>query len=152
MAGGDWFSVEIGRGLQRLMALALPGRPQAEVIRGTATAWRDALSVGRSWDEHRDAPRIREGFVRLSSTATQWPTPRDLLGALPPAPPQKRLPPPTTIPATPAARAARLRALLGDACTIHAPESNAPQNANHDVLAASDELQPLTIPPGPDEE
>lgn len=152
MAAADWLTAEVARGLQRLLVLSLPGRPQAEVIRGTATAWADALQVGRAWDQDRDAPRIREGFVRLSSTAAQWPTPRDLLGALPPAPQQKRLAPPTTIPATPAARAARLRALLGDACTVPPPESNDPQNAPQGVLAASDEMPPLTIPPGPDEE
>lgn len=119
--------------------------------------WVEALTAGRTWDEERDAPRIREGFVRLTQTATQWPVPRDLLTALPPGPPQKRLPPPTTIPPTPEARLERLRALLGDACTIPREESvrdkpNAPQNAPQDVLGDGGELPPLILPPGPDEE
>lgn len=156
MAAADWLLAEVARGLQRLLALSLPNRPAGELVTATAMAWRDALAAGRSWDEARDAPRIREGFVRLTQTATQWPVPRDLLTALPPGPPQKRLPPPTTIPPTPEARLERLRALLGDACTLphtSAPDlSRAPQNAPQDVLAASGELPPLILPPGPDEE
>lgn len=46
-------------------------------------AWVEVARQGRSWDEQRDAPRIRQAFVTLASTREQWPAPRHFLDALP---------------------------------------------------------------------
>lgn len=46
-------------------------------------AWVEVARQGRSWDEQRDTPRIRQAFVTLASTREQWPAPRHFLDALP---------------------------------------------------------------------
>lgn len=79
----DWFLDEILAGFQRLACLALERQPAAEVIRGTALAWVEALTHGRRWDQGRDAPRIREAFRTLAATRTSWPAPLHLIEALP---------------------------------------------------------------------
>ena len=63
----QWMLGEVAGGLQRLMLLALPGTPAAEVIEGTARAWADALwHAPRSWDRDLDAPRIAAALSPLS--------------------------------------------------------------------------------------
>lgn len=47
-------------------------------------AWVEALTCGRTWDESRDAPRIRRAFSELMSRADEWPTPSELFVHLPP--------------------------------------------------------------------
>jgi hypothetical protein len=53
------------------------------VLPGTAQIWIEALTHGRSWDEGRDASRIRGAFLTLANTRTVWPGPVHFLQALP---------------------------------------------------------------------
>lgn len=46
-------------------------------------AWLEAITSGRSWDQDRDTPRIREAFVTLARIRRQWPAPVDFLDAVP---------------------------------------------------------------------
>lgn len=45
--------------------------------------WAEDLWVGRTWDEGRDAKRIRSAFHAIRLAAKRFPTPRDLLENLP---------------------------------------------------------------------
>lgn len=86
----DWITREISSGLQKLVLLNLDRAPAYDVLsRGTLPAWIEAITVGRVLDEDRDAPRLREAFRRLMANCTRWPTPRELLDAMPslPGPP-----------------------------------------------------------------
>lgn len=93
----DWITRTISSGLQKLILLSLDHAPALDVLAaGTLPAWVEAVTYGRGFNQQRDEPRIQEGFRRLMATATVWPTPRQLLEAMPPlassAPTQRRLP------------------------------------------------------------
>lgn len=107
-----WLQNEILTGFQKLLCLGLERQPAAEVLPGTVRAWIEALTSRLSWDEVRDAPRIRKAFVTITATRRSWPTPADLIEVLPPPKGQPRLERPTGIPETVEAREARLQKLL----------------------------------------
>ncbi len=93
----DWITRSISSGLQKLILLSLDHAPALDVLAaGTLPAWVEAITYGRALDQQRDEPRIQEGFRRLLANTTVWPTPRQLLEAMPPlassAPAQRRLP------------------------------------------------------------
>ena len=94
-----WLRAEVASGLQRLVALGLPGQPPAATITLTAAAWCEALaSTPIAWDERQDAPRLRAAFAALLPQVERWPAPAHLLRALPARPPLPRLPPPAPAP------------------------------------------------------
>ena len=70
-------------GLQKLACLSLDRTPAAEMLVGTAAAWTEALTADRSWDESRDASRVRAAFVTLAKTCRRWPAPVEFTEALP---------------------------------------------------------------------
>lgn len=80
----DWLLAEILAGMQRLMCLSLDHTPAAEVIAGTAAAWREAMGDQRDWQMRRDTVGVREAFARLARSRTRWPAPANFLQALPP--------------------------------------------------------------------
>ena len=84
----QWFRNEIASGLQRLLALHLPGRPPAETITLTNQAWIDSLWPTRRWIPE-DTQRLHRAYISLSSQIERWPAPRQLLAHLPP----RKLPP-----------------------------------------------------------
>lgn len=63
--------------------MGLDRTPATDLIDGTVLTWHEAITVGREWDEERDAPRIRAAFVSLATTRETWPQPRHFLDALP---------------------------------------------------------------------
>lgn len=79
--GNEWLLVELASGLQRLACLSLDRTPAAEILTGTATAWLEALTDSRTWDESRDTPRIRQAFTTLARTSRRWPAPAEFLTA-----------------------------------------------------------------------
>lgn len=93
---------------------SLERTPAAEVLPGTAMTWHESLTFGRVWDEHRDTPRIRAGFVTLARTCRVWPLPAQLIDAMPSHDPQAALPRPSSIPVTREGRMRRLQHLLGE--------------------------------------
>lgn len=62
--------------IQRLICLGLEGQPAAELIAGTAQIWQEKL--GR-YDERR----LIVAFDSVEGTARRWPTPADVIAALP---------------------------------------------------------------------
>lgn len=78
-----WIHDAILDGLSRLLCLGMDRTPAADMIAGTAAAWVEAITTGRSFDEARDRPRFRAAFVTLAQTREMWPQPKHFLDALP---------------------------------------------------------------------
>ena len=91
----QWMLFEVAEGLQRMIALSLPGTPAAETVGGKARAWADALWYApKAWDQGLDAPRIAAAFQGIGYRLDRFPTPKAILEAMPPRPPQPALPEP----------------------------------------------------------
>lgn len=91
----QWMLSEVAGGLQRLILLALPGTPAAEMIEGTARAWTDAFwHAPKAWDQDLDAPRIAAAFQVIGHRLDSFPSPKAILESMPPRPPQPALPEP----------------------------------------------------------
>lgn len=96
----DWLRAEVASGLQRLVALALPGQPPAETIALTAGAWCDVLAgMNVVWEQQQDAPRLRAAFEVLAMQVERWPAPTHYLRLMPPRVSPPELPWPKTPPA-----------------------------------------------------
>lgn len=100
-------------GLQTLYVLRLQDAPAADSLPAAAEVWIIALWRNRAWEEGRDVPRLRGGFLNLAATAHGWPAPAALIAALPPAPGLQRLPAPKHVTDRSADIAMLLRALGG---------------------------------------
>lgn len=70
-------------GLQKLLTLSLDRSPAADVVRGMAMTWVEALTAGKCWFETRDRPRFEAAFRTLALQARRWPAPAELLDCLP---------------------------------------------------------------------
>jgi hypothetical protein len=93
----DWLARELTNGLTKLMSLGLPWTPASDVIEITVGTWLESISVGRDWNQQRDASRIRQAFITLAATRDAWPQPKHFLDALPPST-QPRLTGPADVP------------------------------------------------------
>jgi len=72
----DWLRTEIVTGLQKLLALRLPGSPAADTATATAEVWIEALSnAAIAWNEQLDRARVRAAFGRLVVSCDRWPAP-----------------------------------------------------------------------------
>ncbi len=81
-------------GLQRTLAMRLPGHPPADAADGMFQAWIAAFNaLPVAWEDARDVPRLEQAFALLWGRADKWPTPKMLMDCLPPAP----LPPPALV-------------------------------------------------------
>ena len=58
-----WIHDAILDGLSRLLCLGLDRTPAADMIAGTAAAWAEAITTGRTFDAARDRSRFRSAFV-----------------------------------------------------------------------------------------
>ncbi len=81
-----WLHNRVLDGVQFLRALGLPGTPAAEVARLTFTAWLAAIwnNGALAWNEQMDSARLYRAFEAAAAAATRWPTPREVLAAMPP--------------------------------------------------------------------
>lgn len=110
----QWLLAEVASGLQRLVALSLPGQPPAETIALTAAAWADALmELNIAWEPGADAPRLQAAFRQLAAQAERWPAPAHLIRALPARPAPPALDYPKAPPERVAAALRELRGLFG---------------------------------------
>lgn len=79
----DWLRFEIASGLQKLLALRLPGTPPEDAIKGTAEVWLEAMNdCGIQWTEHLDRERVQRAFRSLFRICDRWPAPRLFLDNL----------------------------------------------------------------------
>ena len=78
-----WFHTAIGRGLQLLSALSLPGSPLPDMVEATHRSWTVAIwRMPRRWREE-DAARLEEAFVRAAGSVTRWPSPAEVISMTP---------------------------------------------------------------------
>jgi hypothetical protein len=81
----DWITRAVSSGLQKLILLNLEHAPALDVLAGgVLPAWVEAITTGKMLDESRDEPRIQAGFRALMAHCTSWPSPRQLMDAMPP--------------------------------------------------------------------
>ena len=79
-------------GLQRTLAMRLPGHPPADAADGMFQAWIAAFNaLPIAWDDQRDVPRLERAFAVFWGQADKWPTPKMLMDCLPPVPPPPTL-------------------------------------------------------------
>lgn len=76
----------IAFGLQRLFALRLENAPAMENMREVVPMWLEALAHDHHWDDG-DAERFRVAFLNLSQSCQRWPSPTQVLRAMPPRAP-----------------------------------------------------------------
>jgi hypothetical protein len=107
----SWFNNTLADGLTMLVALALPGTPPAETIALTLNVWVNALWPRQAWTED-DSQRLQAAFVYLAGTCDRWPTPRQLVQALPARPEVRQLEGPRLSPEKMAANKQRALDLL----------------------------------------
>jgi hypothetical protein len=89
----DWIRIAVADGLEGLLALRLKNTPAEDMIELTADIWVHAFAR-RVSVEGIDAPRIREGFMRIFPRIREWPAPLDVIELMPDRSPQPRLPAP----------------------------------------------------------
>ena len=77
-----WLCRLLAFSFQRLVAMALPGQPAAEMLPVTAEMWRDVLLDMRV-SEDDDRERIEAGFRYLYRKIREWPQPADLIEQMP---------------------------------------------------------------------
>lgn len=61
----------------------LPSQPPHEFAQMTVMNWAESLWPGRTWNEKRDEPRMREAFRRMRLNCKMWPQPSDFVTSLP---------------------------------------------------------------------
>lgn len=109
----DWFRAAVGEGLQRLIALSLPGCPPSETIKLTAQAWAEALwSKPIKWDENLDSQRLKEAFISAGRQCDRWPAPKQVLDEMRPRLMRKKLPEPPVSDQQRRINRARIRLML----------------------------------------
>lgn len=96
--GERWLKQAIASGVSMLVLLRLRNAPPEDAITGTLQAWFKVLTHKHSWDENLDRERIEVAFLNLAQNCDQFPTPKQLLEAMPPRK-IKALPEPTLTPA-----------------------------------------------------
>lgn len=107
----QWFRQAVADGLQRLVALSLPGQPPAETIALTKESWIDILWPLRAW-QRADAERLQSAVRYMASRIDRWPPPRAVLDHLPPRTTPRALPKPRSDRATGLAACAEIKRLL----------------------------------------
>jgi len=110
----NWLLIELANGAEILLMCCLPGAPSAETISTTVKTWGGIFSQTRTWIETRDIPRLRQAFIRLATNCERWPTPKQILEAIPPplASPWKALPKPEYPPEKARENLAKIREIL----------------------------------------
>jgi len=95
----EWLRGEIITGLQKLLALRLPGTPPEDAIIGTAEVWIEGIGSSRiKWDERLDRDRVQIAFATLFRSCEYWPSPKLFLDRLGSRAPPKALPEPPLTP------------------------------------------------------
>lgn len=89
-----WLEDCVISGLQRLLILRLRNSPANDTINAVADVWLEVFMSARCWERERDTPRLSEAFSRINAEVDAWPSPAQVLKALPPLKPQPMLPEP----------------------------------------------------------
>ena len=89
-----WLENSVIEGLQRLLILRLRNAPANDTVDALLNVWLEVMMSAQAWDERRDVPRLRTAFMSVASTTDTWPSPAQIIKAMPKPEPQPYLPPP----------------------------------------------------------
>jgi len=92
-----WLEDCVISGLQRLLILRLRNSPANDTINAVADVWLEVFMNTRCWERGRDTPRLRAAFGKVIAEIDTWPSPAQVLKALPPLSPQPMLPEPDPV-------------------------------------------------------
>ena len=92
-----WLEDCVISGLQRLLILRLRNSPANDTINAVADVWLEVFMSARCWERDRDTPRLRTAFGKVTAEVDAWPSPAQVLKALPPLKPQPMLPEPDPV-------------------------------------------------------
>ena len=90
----QWLKSVLAQGVAMLLLLRLKNSPTEDVIQPTLEAWYRVITYKKSWDMELDKVRFETAFMTLGQTCDWFPTPKQLLEALPQRE-YPELPPPT---------------------------------------------------------
>ena len=93
----QWLENIVIEGIQRMLILRLQSAPANDTINPLVDVWLEIFTDGRHWDEGRDTPRLHEAFRTVLREEVAWPSPAQVLKAMPPIPPQPRLEEPAPV-------------------------------------------------------
>jgi hypothetical protein len=65
------------------VTLSLDHQPAFDSIEITAGTWLEAVTYQREWTQSVDQLRVRSAFRWLAGNCTSWPSPKQLLDAMP---------------------------------------------------------------------
>lgn len=78
-----WLENTVIQGFQGLLALRLSNSPPEDAVNMTVDIWLVAISSAGVWDKTLDEPRFIKAFQYLYRSVDKFPTPKQLLDALP---------------------------------------------------------------------
>ncbi|NBI42016.1 hypothetical protein GVX76_00615 [[Haemophilus] felis] len=79
----QWLKPVLAQGVAMLLLLRLKNSPTEDVIQPTLEAWYRVITYKNVWDIELDKWRFETAFMRLGRTCDWFPTPKQLLEALP---------------------------------------------------------------------
>ncbi len=91
----QWLKNTIGKGIAMLLLLRMKNSPPDDAIKPTLQVWLQVITYKKEWIQELDQWRIEEAFMHIAKTCDWFPTPKQLLEAMPPR--QIKVLPPTTL-------------------------------------------------------
>lgn len=111
MGEQQWLKQTLASGVSMLILLRLRNSPPEDAIKATLEAWYQVLTYRRSWVQETDQKRLEKAFMVLASQCESFPSPKQLLEAMPQRM-HNALPPPMISDEQRAKNAERLKQLL----------------------------------------
>lgn len=108
-----WLKQSLSQGVSMLILLRLRNAPPQDAIAPTLEIWFRTLTYKRHWEQAQDQVRFEEAFIRLAQTCSEFPTPKQLLEAMPKID-YKALPEPSVSEAKREEMLAKIRAFAGE--------------------------------------
>ena len=78
-----WLKQAIANGVSMLVLLKLKNAPKEDEIKPTMEAWFRVITYKKQFDQELDERRFNEAFIRLARTCEWFPTPSELMRAMP---------------------------------------------------------------------
>lgn len=78
-----WLKKTLADGFSMLILLKLKNAPREEEIQPTLEAWYRTITYKRAYEQELDQQRFVSAFMTLAQGSEWFPTPRELLAAMP---------------------------------------------------------------------
>ncbi|QGM80684.1 hypothetical protein [Otariodibacter oris] len=95
--GEQWLKQSLASGVSMLLLLRLKNAPPEDAIQPTLEAWFRVITYKKTWDKELDRARFESAFMYLAQNCDKFPSPKQLLEAMPKRE-FKELPPPEITP------------------------------------------------------